>query len=695
MRLTRGGTLNNNYKDKIKEKLTYIKENKKEVFHNSLHNSIFVCIVLCILLNIFIETISRHSLAKCFEYFISSPMTFLFNCFIIFATLSIAFLAKRRFFVYTVISIVWMGLGITNGIILSTRTTPFTVSDLSLVEAGLSIITNYLSITQIVLIGVGVVAALVIFILIFIFAPKHKGGVDYRKSIVGILVVAMLMAGATNLAISQNWVSIYFGNLNYAYRDYGFPYCFVNTWLNTGISMPKDYSEASIVGIFTEDENKEISDETKEFRDGDITKTKTPNILMLQLESFFDPTLLKGVEFSKDPIPYFRELKENYSTGYLTVPSVGAGTANTEFESLTGMRVRFFGPGEYPYKSILTEKTCESICYDLKPLGYASHAIHNHRGVFYGRNDVFANLGFDTFTSIEYMNNVTKTPKNWAKDEVLTSQITDALDSTENQDFIYTISVQGHGQYPTEPLEEIYAAGAESEKITVSGIESLAEKVGMEYYLEQIHEMDKFIKDLTDELSKYDEDIILVMYGDHLPGINVEDTDLKNGSVYETEYVIWSNYKMKKEDKNLFSYQLSAEILDRAGIDNGVMTKYHQNHMDDKNYLSNLKALQYDMLYGEQYIYGSQGTPYERTKLKMGVNDIKIQEIIQIGEKYFIKGQNFTPFSKVSINGKILDTIYIHPGILGLLEKVNPEDVSEMKVSQVENKNKNILSTTE
>jgi hypothetical protein len=46
------------------------------------------------------------------------------------------------------------------------------------------------------------------------------------------------MYGLTNLAISQNWVSIYFGNLNYAYRDYGFPYCFTNTWLNTGISSP-------------------------------------------------------------------------------------------------------------------------------------------------------------------------------------------------------------------------------------------------------------------------------------------------------------------------------------------------------------------------------------------------------------------------------------------------------------------------
>ena len=45
-------------------------------------------------------------------------------------------------------------------------------------------------------------------------------------------------------------------------------------------------------------------------------------------------------ETSQDPIPTFHYLMENYSTGYCKVPSVGAGTANTEFEVLTGMSMR-------------------------------------------------------------------------------------------------------------------------------------------------------------------------------------------------------------------------------------------------------------------------------------------------------------------------------------------------------------------
>ena len=114
-----------------------------------------------------------------------------------------------------------------------------------------------------------------------------------------------------------------------------------------------------------------------------------------------DPTIVKDIEYNKDPMPYYRKLLKKYSSGYITVPAVGAGTANVEFEAMTGISARFFGPGEYPHKSVLTEKTCESIPYDLKQIGYTAHAIHNHRGAFYNRNTVFKNLGFDTFTSLE------------------------------------------------------------------------------------------------------------------------------------------------------------------------------------------------------------------------------------------------------------------------------------------------------
>ncbi|MEL7657971.1 MAG: sulfatase-like hydrolase/transferase, partial [Bacillota bacterium] len=412
----------------------------KSFFEKYLHNSIALCVLLSFSINFIIESVSRRSVFACLDYLVQSPMTFLYNTFLIFFTYSIAYLVKRRIFVYVMVSIFWLATGITNGVILSYRTTPFTVTDLALLESVMSIIPNYLNTLQIVLVAMAGVLIIVALALVFIFMPRHKQKINYIKSMIGVIVLGLFMFGLTNFAISQNWVSTYFGNLNYAYRDYGFPYCFVNTWLNTGISRPANYSSEEILGIFTKEELKDLTSVPVSGADDN----RKPNVVMLQMESFFDPTLMENLTFSEDPVPYFRKLKENYSSGFLTVPSIGAGTANTEFEVLSGMRVRFFGPGEYPYKSVLKDKTCETIAYDLKRLGYGTHAIHNHRGAFYGRNKVFPNLGFDTFTSLEYMNNVFKTPKNWAKDGVLTDEILAALQSTESEDLVYTISVQGH-----------------------------------------------------------------------------------------------------------------------------------------------------------------------------------------------------------------------------------------------------------
>ena len=152
---------------------------------------------------------------------------------------------------------------------------------------------------------------------------------------------------------------------------------------------------------------------------------------------------------------------------------------------------------------------------------------------------------------------------------------------------------------------------------------------------------------------------------------------------------------MDKKDQDLYAYQLGAEVLDQIGIHTGTMAKFHQNHRDSETYLKDLAALEYDMLYGKGYIYG--GThPFEPTRLKMVIREIKITGIVEIGGRLYIKGENFTEQSKISLDGEVLDTIYLGPTVLGLLEKVDPEDVARMKVSQVDrNSSSDILSTTE
>jgi phosphoglycerol transferase MdoB-like AlkP superfamily enzyme len=656
----------------------------KIFYRKYLHHSVALCVLLSLAINVFIESLGRGSLFACLRYMYYSPYTFLYNTMIVFTTFSIAFLFKRRIFILTLVSILWLTIGITNGIILGFRTTPFTMTDLSLFDAGLKVVSTYMSPVRIALIVGAAAVVLISLVLIFIYAPKYKHPVKYRNSIALVLAVLLSITGLTEVAVNRRWVSVVFGNLNYAYRDFGIPYCFANTWLNTGIPKPDGYSKEEILGIYNPNElNGDLFASAGKVNKTDSGKAR-PNIVMVQLESFFDPTTMVGVTFSQDPIPNFRKLQDKNSSGYLIVPSVGAGTANTEFEVMSGMSIQFFGPGEYPYKTVLKEETVETVAYDLKELGYWTHAIHNHRGDFYGRHKVFANMGFDTFTSVEYMDNVTKTPKNYAQDKVLTQEIMATLQSTDGNDFIYAISVQGHGGYAKKKVYENPA-------ITATGITGESEAYALEYYLQQLYEEDLFVGELVEAIKGFDERTIVVFYGDHLPPLNLSDLDLTTQDLYKEQYVMWSNFPMASEDKDLYAYQLSAEVLNRLGISEGYLTKYHQNHSEESDYMDNLEALQYDMLYGEQYIFDGI-SPFLPVNLKMGVREVTIDEIVQVGENYYIKGENFTTYSKITLNGQILDTLFLQPTLLGLLEDVDPQDLANLQVSQVQKHT--ILSTS-
>ncbi len=597
----------------------------------------------------FIEAISRHSIWEAMDFLTERPLVFLYNTFLIFTTTLIVYLFRRRVFWRVILTIFWMGLGIINGVLLSTRVTPFTGPDLHMITDAFEIADRYLPPFFFWVVVILAVVAVLALILLFIKGPRYKGKLRYKVNIPLILAGILAFAGTTKLALEKRVLSNYFGNIAFAYEDYGYPYCLATTIFNTGISCPRDYSEKAVEKII---ESEDSLPETGDSR---------PNILFLQLESFFDPTLVNYLNVSEDPIPNFRKLMEEYSSGYYKVPSVGAGTANTEFESITGMSMHYFGPGEYPYKGILEEETCESAAYVLKDLGYGTHAIHNNEANFYGRRRVFANLGFDTFTSSEYMSEQDDTnPNDWIRDRNLTKYILQAMESTEGPDYVYTISVQGHGDYPEEPV-------LEDPKITVSGSSTEAQDNKWEYYCNQIYEMDQFIGELVNALSQLDEDVVLVMYGDHLPTMDLTVTDMKNRYLFQTQYVIWDNMGLKKQDKNLAAYQMAAEVMDRVGIHEGNVFRFHQARKNTQNYQVDLEMLQYDILYGERYVYGGK-TPYEKTAMRLGVVDTQFDSIEKISEgRYYIRGANFTQSSYLEVNGELVEATFIDENTLLVL----------------------------
>ncbi|MBK5253133.1 MAG: sulfatase-like hydrolase/transferase [Peptostreptococcaceae bacterium] len=640
--------------------------------------------IFAVVINLFIETFARQSsgIGQGLVYMFTSPIVFVYNSLIILATLSFVFLIHRRNFLLLFISIIWIGLGAVNGVILLKRMTPFTLYDMQNLQDGFSLMGSYMSRNQIILLIAAIAILVLVAVLLFVRGSVWEN-INYKHAIAVIAVIVGITFGATVLLIRVGVLSTFFGNLNYAYNDYGVPYCFINTSLNKGISKPLGYSEDTI---------DDIINEYSESGDAQILKYEDadddyPNIIIVQLESFTNPELFNHIELSNNPIPTFTDLCDNYSSGEFTVPACGAGTANTEFEVLTGISTKFFGPGEYPYKGELRTKTLESMAYVFKSEGYGAHAIHDYRAVFYNRNEVYANLGFDTFTPLEYMNGITKTPNNWPKDTVLTKEIMNIVQDTEEKDFVFTISVEGHGSYPSEQVfEEPYTTVTAEDEYT---------KWRYEYYVNELHEMDLFVKDLVSALSENEEDTVLLLYGDHIPALDVLEEQYGDGNLYKTQYVIWDNMGLKEEDKDLHSYEIAAEIFDRIGMNKGVIFNYQQNtDHSDVDFLPNLKALGYDMLYGNGYCYGGVN-PYEPTDIQFGTKEIKIKEVSKIGNKYYIKGENFTEHSRITLDGEVLDTIYLSPTLIGLEEKVDPKDAKYMTVSQIDTKSLEILTTCE
>ena len=611
--------------------------------------SLILQFLLAGIINFTIEAISRHSAGKAWEYLTMTPWPFLFNTYMIFVTFLLVYIVRRRVFFRIIISAFWLTIGCINGYMLSVRVTPFNAQDLKVIDDALSMIDKYFTGPQGTMLIIGILAILAWLVSMWRRGGQYQGKIYRIPAIVVCVIAFATMGKVTDFAIEKRVVSDYFGNIAFAYEDYGLPYCFTASMFNTGIDKPDErkYEEEEILAIT--DNGKLLESST--------TRQEMPNIILIQLESFFDSDEAEFFETSQDPIPTFHYLMENYSSGYFKVPSVGAGTANTEFEVLTGMSMRYFGPGEYPYKTYVKKEghAIESVATALKAFGYGAHALHNNGGNFYSRADVFKNMGFDSYTSEEFMNVLQFTENDWAKDDILTQHILNSMDSTEQQDFVFTITVQGHGDYPEEKV-------LDNPVIQVTGIEDEGQRNAWEYYVNMLYETDLFIADLISELESRGEPTVLILYGDHLPTMGLEASDLKSRYLFNTNYVMWDNIGLKEEDQTLATYQLMAEVFEKLDIHSGTLFNYHQTRRQTSGYLSDLELLQYDMMYGERYVYGGkENSPTVDDHFQMGILDVSLfnMETDPKGN-YIFYGENMTRHTKVYINGEKQSTSFVN-----------------------------------
>ena len=89
--------------------------------------------------------------------------------------------------------------------------------------------------------------------------------------------------------------------------------------------------------------------------------------------------------------------------------------------------------------------------------------------------------------------------------------------------------------------------------------------------------------------------------------------------------------------------------MEKSGDD---LPGVHRERRETRDYLADLELLQYDILYGNQYVYNGK-PPITKGHMQMGVKDAVVTDLItHLENGYSLYGQNFTKSSKVYVNGE-------------------------------------------
>ena len=244
-------------------------------------------VFLPVILDIVIESLNRKSVFSAFSYMVDKPFLFMFNVLIIMLTLSVAMYFKREIFVLTLMSVVWLLFGVINFVILHFRVTPFSAVDFTLISSAISVSGHYLTAFNVMMIFFAIAILVISLICLFKRTPCFQKNTTKKAYMLSTLVILTLAAGIVVMHKSSTSVQALaenYTNISEAYENYGFVYCFANSIIDTGIKKPENYSEESMAQI--KDSIKDTGTDEPEVK---------PDIVMIQLESFFDICDVKGV----------------------------------------------------------------------------------------------------------------------------------------------------------------------------------------------------------------------------------------------------------------------------------------------------------------------------------------------------------------------------------------------------------------
>lgn len=621
---------------------------------------------------VLLEFLNRDSISQTVKFIYQHPNEFFLNYLIILGLflIFVALVGRTQiaFWITTGIVII---LGIISGVKFKMLGVPLLPWDIVLTAETADIATNFNDLIPWKLVGGAAVFGIVCGLWMN-FVKGFKARFNWKEKVVlAVISIAILFTVYTDKPIkikSAMGITQIPWNQAENYQWNGFALTSLMNLDLVFIKEPDNYSESTIASI-----TKDVERRTN------INPDVNPNVIVILSESLFDATKMENVQFSEDPMPFLRTLQSKYTHGEMFSPQFGGGTANVEFEVLSGNSTRFLPQGSLAYIQYVNHPV-DSLASILSRQGYATTAINPFHNWFFNSRNVYRNFGFEKFISQEFFE--PENTGNYYSDRAVAETIISETDLSPGPDMVFANTMENHSPYPKNKFG--------TPTITVKGSGLSQESIDMlESYAGGMRKADNMLKSLTEHYERKGEPTIILFFGDHLPSmgnnmkmyreakfLNDGDPDFTK-KMYSTPFVIWDNYLPEQREQLFVSPSfLGPYVLNMAQKEGTPFTDYLYNFMQKHPVIPpqsmyaqmNLKAedlldyqlLQYDSMFGEQYSYNDFKNQFGKNKFVLGhgemvIDSAKLEK--QNGEtRIVVRGQNLAPTATIELNGKALAT---------------------------------------
>lgn len=496
-------------------------------------------------------SIQPGSLKALVSYLLGQPFLLFLN-FLPFWLLTIGgyFLFGNPFFSAALMGGAGGILSIVNRTMIEKRDEPLSPKDFALIkEAGNAAQSYDLNIDLLSLLALAgfVLAMVALGILLRGKLPFGKRWQNVCLCAAGAAAASGILAGCIQYVYSSKdlYNSFPVNNRYYitgVYNQLGFPYCFCYNFNTYLVEKPEGFSQREAERYIAETE-------------ASAGDPKDVNVIMVMNEAFSDVTNNENFDWpaGEEPLKHYNALAgdENAITGHIVVPNYGAGTANTEFDVLTGMQTNMISESGASAFRVLNHDL-NSVFRVFLEDGYHTEFIHPGENWFYNRQNVYQYFGAEDLIFSERFEEAER-KGSWVTDaavlDVMKEEFEAAL-QTGQPYFNYTVTIQNHMSYTAKKYGD-----AEVPQVKLKKEVSPTAQTMLSVYAEGARDADTMLRGLTEYYSETEEPVLLVFFGDHLPQLGdgylcYEELGIALGEgkdaettlrTYETPYLIWVN----------------------------------------------------------------------------------------------------------------------------------------------------------